>query len=348
MAHDQEEVKEFLHKTLSKRKSNAVFSLAVMTTLLLTAALHGHTITDAASSRPSSDAVFYWLDTTLARLEREFRAFVENFLHAHWRGIRRQLPYLLVDETHESYTGKKKSIWIHKYKHEAGDTGSFKFLTFALVGPVKRLVVNVVPLRKREKSLPHIIETICWLRQHVKFRLVIFDRGFYDGNLVRALNDLGVKYLIRVRIWAEVRCMLESCKGWTALEHRIGAKRGKEGVATTLVLGKDNKGPWAFVTNACPQQIWRLRNYYRKRWNIENTFKVCDGIRLPTNSTRIELKLLFFLFSCVVYNVWQQLRRAQCAFTLRRCAKKIRKQLIVSQLGEPPPALAQVLGLIGV
>lgn len=317
----QKETYDFLDKATRDRAANAIFSLAVIASVLCTAAWGTHSITDAVGRQsPSSDTMFYHLKTTRQRLEDAFKKFVERFLHLYWRGMQRDVPYLLIDETHEPYFGKKRGYWIHKYKAEKGSTGAFRFLVFALTGPTKRLIVNVVPLRRKESRVPYIVETIRWLRQnHIRIRLVLMDRGYYDARIVSALKKLNVKYIIRARICKKMKCMLESITNWTSITYEIG----NTGVLTTLVLGRDNHGDWAFATNAQPKQIWRLRHYYRERWNIENIFKLCDGIRLPTNSTRIATKLLCVMISCVIYNTWQHSQERSHGYTLRQATREL-------------------------
>lgn len=329
------ELQGFLRETIKERAPNAIFALAVIAAVLCSAAWSTHSITDAVGRQaPSSDTMFYRLGTSRERLEEAFRHFVERVLHERWRGLARELPYLLIDETHEPYYGKKRSCWIHGYKAEKGSTGSFSFLAFALVGPTRRLIVNVVPLKRKESRIPHIVETITWLRkQGIKFRLVVMDRGYYDARIIRALEALGIRYLVRARLCKKMRYMLESVTSWTAIRYEIS----KTSVETTLVLGHDKHGDWALATNACPAQVWRLRQYYRKRWDIENIFKLCDGIRVPTNSRRIDAKLLCVLVSCVVYNAWQHSRLRAQGYTLRQSVRAALRVIEPQPAAEGPP-----------
>lgn len=328
--------------------------------VLLMAAWGGHSVTDVAEA-PSSDTVFYWMETSLKRLDKEFRRFVEKILKQSPRYWKRHTPYLLIDETHESYTGKLlKKKWkskkekelcrfIHAYKPKKGDNGSFRFLTFALVGPTKKLIVRAIPIiaddgrkapdgrRYAEDQIPYIMETIDWIKGFVKFRLVIMDRGFYNENLIHRLNNGNIPYLIRARISGTMKSMIASLKTkWAAIGYSVGETPTRNGEKTILVLGKDKSGPWALITNRLPEQAWRLRHYYRKRWNIENIFQVCDGINVHTNSTEIEKKTFCFLVSCLIYNLWQFSIEKRKGITLRRFTRTIiRKLEIILDKGPP-------------
>ncbi len=302
----------------------------------------------------------------MERLDREFRRFVEKVLHQHRNYLRRHTPYLLVDETHESYSGKllrkkwktkkEKELcrYIHAYRQKRGDTGSFRFLTFALVGPTKKLIVRTIPVladdgkehsdgkRHAGDMTPHIIETIRWIRQHVRFRLVVMDRGFYDGNLIKRLNEERIPYLIRARISKTMRSIIAGLDTkWAAIKYNVGESPVNPGVRTTLVIGKDKDLDWALVTNRLPEQVWRLRHYYKKRWNIENIFQVCDGINVHTNSTEIEKKFFCFIISCLIYNLWQFSRERPKGITLRRFTFKIMHET-ETFLGKDPPLIVRI------
>ena len=123
---------------------------------------------------------------------------------------------------------------------------------------------------------------------------------------------------------------------WAAIEYHVDETASKKGEKTILVIGKDKSGEWAFATNRLPAQAWRLRHYYRKRWNIENIFQVCDGISLHTNSTEIEKKLFCFIVSCIVYNLWQFSHEKVKGMTLRKFTKKIIER-IEEVLDKGPP-----------
>lgn len=358
--HIEKEVKSFLVKSITQRNHNTTYTYLSIAAILVMAAWAGHSISDVAGT-PSTDTVFYWMETTIERLDRVFRHFVEKILSQTPHYWRRHTPYLLVDETYESYTGKllrkkwktkkEKELakYIHTYKPKNGDTGSFKFLVFSLVGPTKKLIVRAIPImadngmrsndgkRHPEDTTPYIMETIRWVRSDVKFRLVIMDCGFYDKELVRQLNTENIPYLIRAEIRKTVKCMIDGLETkWAAVEYSIGKTSISKGEKTILVIGKDGNEDWALITNRLPAQAWRLRHYYRKRWNIENIFQVCDGISLHTNSTEIEKKLFCFIVSCLVYNFWQFSREKIEGMTLRRFTKRI-LEMIEEVLDKGPP-----------
>lgn len=57
---------------------------------------------------------------------------------------------------------------------------------------------------------------------------------------------------------------------------------------------------WLILTNLDYRNTTQLVNLYKKRWNIENIFKITDKIRLRTNSTDIVVKTLLFVIALLL------------------------------------------------
>ncbi len=156
--------------------------------LLITAAEEGRSITSVAGT-PNEDTIFYRLTTTISLLETDFWSQSKTFLHQKRKKLRRMKCYLTVDETYDSYTGyllkklyakcsrreKEYRRYLHKYKPKNGDTGSYKYLVFALVYGDKHRVLRVKALKRREKYTDFIVETASQIHRKINFDCVLFD-----------------------------------------------------------------------------------------------------------------------------------------------------------------------------
>jgi len=70
---------------------------------------------------------------------------------------------------------------------------------------------------------------------------------------------------------------------------------------------KDNTTDWTFVTNI-NRNLFRYIQIYRRRWNIENGFQVCDRANIDTKSVKEKIRYFFFLFTLVLYNLWKSMK----------------------------------------
>ena len=181
----------FVNKNLSKAP-NVTFTISMILMVLVAASYGGHSINSKAIE-PSAGTIFYRINTTIRKMENQFWKQGLEFLRSKRRKLRKVGCYLVVDETHDSYTGRllkkaKKSIekltkrdkialkHIHEYKPEKGDTGSYKYLVFALVYGDKRRVLRVKALRKKEEYKSFIIKTLIELKKEVNDLLADLGR----------------------------------------------------------------------------------------------------------------------------------------------------------------------------
>lgn len=237
--------------------------------------------------------------------------------------------YLTVDETYESYTGyllkklyakcsskeKEYRRYIHRYKPKNGDTGSYKYLVFALVYGDKHRVLRVKALRRKEKYIDFIVETAAKIHRKINFDCVLFDRGFYNAELVEKLQQHKIPFIIRAKLSKNMKSFYGIYSELKAYEYLF-----KNQVRTTLVLGKFEKRNWGFLTNMKKKRWIGIREIYRKRWDIENIFKATDGIQLRVATANPITRMFAVCLSFIVYNLWQEQKGK---YTLLGFLKKI-------------------------
>ena len=299
-------VKHFVRKNLSADRWNTKFGFQVVLMLLLSASWAGSTIHALASS-PNEDTVY--VRFAFQGFKRMEESFYRNNLHfaRKLHCDRRRRLFLVVDETYEPYFGKEKGEWIHEYKSQKGCTGSFKFLTFALVAPKQwRFVVRSIPVKKKYNTTKIIVSTASAIHREIPYTAALFDRGFYEKNLSFALQRAGIPFLIRAEIRGWLKKKLSFIKASKRFLH--WQADGHEPLFLWLGWKKhgDKEIDWGFVTNIPTLSWMQCLAWYKERWNIENVFKATDGIQLKMATSKIEQKLFSVLLSFLVYNAWQQ------------------------------------------
>jgi len=195
--------------------------------------------------------------------------------------------------------------YLHTYKPKKGDTGSYKYLVFAIVYGNTRRVLRIKALKKKEPYKNLIIETLIELKKLVSFECVLFDRGFYDGKFVESLKLHKIPFILRARI---SRTMKKEYGFYLAWKHYKDFPIGKDGKGN-LVLGIDytsgKRMKWAFITNLKFENWHTVREIYKKRWNIENIFKATDGIQLRVQTNNPTIRMFCVCLSFLFYNAWQ-------------------------------------------
>ena len=294
-----------------------------MILMVLVAASYGcHSVNSKAIS-PDADTVFYRLNTSIRILENQFWKQGLQFLREKKRKLAKLKSYIIVDETSDSYTGKllkkekghkerltgeEKQIlrYIHKYKPNKGDTGSYKYLVFAIVYDNKKRVLRVKAVKRKENCDDFIIKTLQTLRKEVSYECVLFDRGFYDGLFIEKLKRSNIPFILRARISDYMKKIFGFYCEWKCYrDFEIGEHKIKGNLVLGIDFGEGKRAKWAFITNMEFENWHEVRELYRKRWNIENIFKATDGIQLRAQTNNPTTRLFCVCLSFLFYNAWQ-------------------------------------------
>ena len=320
--HIENEVKSFLDKCFLKVGSNTVYSTLVIARLLMEAAKMQEYLKEVAD-KPDSDSVFKRIEhATLDLIKKSFEVHVRELFHKTGDFFKRGEVILAFDETYEEYFGKAKNAWIWGYKPKKGSTGCFKFLVLSIVKNNRRYVLGAVPVFIGYNKEQTIIEMLKFAEQFVKIKAVLFDKGFYSSKVVKEFESKKIGYVILVPKNKKTKKYLEQ-KGNT-FEHimKTSDRYNKYELKLKVKVARDvYEHDWLILTNLNYRNTTQLVNLYKKRWNIENVFRITDKIRIRTNSTDIVAKTLLFTISIVIYNLWQWFRQEVIGITLRRFLK---------------------------
>ncbi len=301
----------FAHKNISVRDNN-IFSVLTIMLICITAAQQGLTLNSVADS-PNVDTVFYRLKTSISSMQSQFWNSSLLFLKQKRKKLNKCKCYISVDETYDSYSGKlhKKPIskltkeqqttrkYIHKYRIKRGDTGSFKYLVFALTYGNKRRVLYVKPLKRKESYWQFVAKKLKEIQDELSFECALLDRGFYVAELIQELEKNNTPYIIRAKITESKKFIFGFFRKWRKYDYNVANK-----AETTLILGRDKYNrKWAFATNIAD---WKnIRRYYKIRWDVENIFKATDGIQLKVGTANHKTRFFSVCLSFLIYNAWQ-------------------------------------------
>jgi len=264
---------------------------------------------------PNADSFHLHLtEIGLSDLHKNFRFITKEQLKRLGKVI------LIIDETHEPYYGSKKNAWVHNYKPEKGCTGSYKFMCVSVLIGEKRFFVDAIPLSVFSDSKKILREMLSYLKTIVWIKVVLLDRGFNSGEFTDILKNLRLKYLMLYRETSKVKLLIKKTKNYSKQKYFINNKH-----ETNLVIIKEQiKGKeivWVFATNL--DKCFSYIRLYKKRWNIETGFRVCDEARIKTKSRKIETRYFLFLIAFLFYNGWKILCNEPLKKVLLKLSMKI-------------------------
>ncbi|MCG2688048.1 transposase [Candidatus Parcubacteria bacterium] len=225
---------------------------------------------------------------------------------------------LAFDYTDEDFYGDVQGFDIHGWTKKQGVTGKFKFLTCSIVSddiPQKIPLISIPIKLGHYKS--HVVN---YCLEHVKeivgkINLILFDRGFYDKDLMYELQQNKFPYLIFVpkqKDKKEILYPLEKDEQIvTYWEKEVKKNKTKFTFDTMLVFLKeiyskkcDEEFDWVFATNVEEVALGDIITTYRKRWRIETQFRVQDDATIKCKSKEMKIRYFIFLFEQLLQTQW--------------------------------------------
>ena len=268
--------------------------------------------------------------------EREIqRAFEFNTRKAIGRmGLGRTT--LAIDTTHELYYGKNGKLNVRQKKHENGTGEAFAYVVLSVVKP-NSLPLMALPYRQGDDMTTLVKELLEYARSlPIIIEHVLFDRGFYTGELIDYLTSEKIRYLIFVPQNKAMKRYISQTDNIASFNHEIKYNKHKSTwiTKTKIVIikskyfnKKKNKWMdwyWCFATNL--RQSLYLISKYKQRWQIETDFRVHDEARIKSKSNEPIVRYFYFLTSLVLLANWEVNRLLHPEVCFKKYLKQVQEE----------------------
>jgi len=235
---------------------------------------------------------------------------------------------LAFDYTDEDFYGEVQGLDIHGWTKKDAISGHFKFLTCSIISddiPEKIPLISV-PIKMGHYKSSVIKECLFSIQNYIgKINLILFDRGFYDKDLMYELSKLGYPYLIFVPKHQDKQSVLYPMKVGEEVaiynEFKVNKNQSKYSGENILVFLKqiyDSKSEknydWVFATNVKEILLENLVVTYKKRWRIETQFRVQDDAKIKCKSKEMHIRYFLFLFEQMLQVIWICFYKNECSF----------------------------------
>ena len=292
-----------------------------------------HTLTGFELSEPLLDASAYntyvetvgnKADSLYLRIKEGLTEMVTySYLEAIKRlserfGWKNKDVILAFDYTDEDFYGDVQGFEIHGWTGKEGVTGKFKFLTCSVVSdeiPEKIPLISV-PASVGDYKSYAVTHCISLIKPYIgNITLILFDRGFYDKDLMYELSADKFPYLIFVpkhRDKKEILFPMEKGERF-AIYNGFDVNKNKtkyegENILVFLKQLYDPKSEkaydWVFATNVEEIALSNIIATYKKRWRIETGFRVHDEATIKCKSTEMKIRYFIFVFQQMLQTQW--------------------------------------------
>ena len=225
---------------------------------------------------------------------------------------------LAFDYTDEDFYGEVQGFDIHGWTGKDAVTGHFKFITCSIISddiPEKIPLISV-PIRLGHYKSSVILHCLSLIKDYIgKINLILFDRGFYDKDLMFELTKLNYPYLIFVPQHKDKKEILYPMKIGEQVaiynDFKVNKNQSKYAGENILIFLKQIYDPkseknynWVFATNIGEILLEKVVATYKKRWRIETQFRVQDEARIKCKSKDMKVRFFFFLFEQMLQTIW--------------------------------------------
>lgn len=235
---------------------------------------------------------------------------------------------LAFDYTDEDFYGDVQGFDIYGWTGEHGITGKFKFLTCSIISdeiPEKIPLISIPVELGHYKSyaITHCLSLIKKYVGHIN--LIIFDRGFYDKDLMYELTKSDYPYLIFVpkqKDKQEILFPMEKGEHIAAIfDFTVNKNKTKYTGETYLAFLKEIYDPksdkaydWVFATNKEEVALSDIIVTYKKRWRLETSFRVQDDAAIKCKSTDMKIRYFFFMAQQLLQAQWMCFYKNEVSF----------------------------------
>ncbi|VVB61126.1 Uncharacterised protein [uncultured archaeon] len=258
---------------------------------------------------PNGDTLLYHLKDykDIYQMKRMFVSMFEMI----WETARKANQFhkivdCSIDYTGWHYYGDKNAPMVTEGKPDRGTTHYYKFATITISERNQRftlLAIPVGPFDNKQEILRTLLE---YAMQRMKIRRLYVDRGFFDSESIQLFKYYHLKFLMPCTANERIKKILEIVPSPTVIKDY----EMKSAVFNVVVVNDENGVKRAFATNIDFNEndvglAERLFNLYSKRWGIETCYRVKKhSFRPKTTSKNYFIRLFYFMFSVLLYNLW--------------------------------------------
>ena len=225
---------------------------------------------------------------------------------------------LAFDYTDEDFYGDVQGLDIHGWTKKEAVTGKFKFLTCSIVADCipQKIPLISVPIKLGHYKSSVVKYCLSLIAPLVgKINLILFDRGFYDKDLMYELTKLNYPYLIFVPKHKDKKEILYPMKIGEQIaiynDFKVNKNQSKYAGENILIFLKQIYDPkseknydWVFATNIEEVLLENMITTYKKRWRIETQFRVQDEAKIKCKSKEMKIRYFLFLFEQMLQTIW--------------------------------------------
>ena len=214
----------------------------------------------------------------------------------HWRRV-----WLAIDYNDVEYGGVDP-LMVHdammmrgiQYQH----VKVLRYATIAIVARGFKFTLAVMPVSTKDRAENVVERLLDLVPPELKIRGVLMDKGFYNANVFKTMDDMEVDYVVPAKKFPEMKLtyrIAEVTEKWY-WKYTMNLGKPNEHMTTVFLEEKGMDDYIGMVTNKnmTGMDASMLFQSYRLRWNIENSYKESDYYKIKTNTRNHAYRILIY------------------------------------------------------
>jgi putative transposase len=267
------------------------------------------TLKQKRNRTPNADTFLYHLKNykNIGQIQRMYQTYFEMIWESAKKANMFRRPVdVAIDFTDWFFYGDRNAPMVVEKKPERGTTHCYRFATISIVEPKQRFTLLAIPVGPMNRKETIIRTLLNYAAQRVKIKRLYADRGFFDSNSIEIFKRFQIKFIIPCSANQRIKRILEIMPAPKVITNYVMINS-----RFNVILVEDEFGiKRAFATNIDFDEndvglSKRLFYLYSKRWGIETGYRVKKhSFRAKTTSKNYFIRLFYFLFSALLYNLW--------------------------------------------
>ena len=223
-----------------------------------------------------------------------------------------------IDYTVWYYYGSKNDQMVLGTEPKNGTCWGYKFVSLSIVEYGKRLTLMVLPVGEFTDEQKLLEDLIGYARQKIKIKKLYIDRHFFAIDTINLFKKLELTFLMPAIKNARIKKLVKIIPAPTVIKKYIMGEKGRYAEFNLVVVERDVKSKkdgkvrrkkFVYATNIDINEndmefINKIPELYRKRWGIETSYRMKKGFRAQTTSKNYKVRLMYFMYSALLYNLW--------------------------------------------
>lgn len=214
--------------------------------------------------------------------------FQEKSIEQQFKKLSRKKVILAIDYHEREYYGDKNDLWVVGGKYKNGTCWFHKYATIEIVSERKRLTLFALPVHVFSNPEDVVKVLVERAKRYVNVELVMLDRWFFSGYVIRVLNESRVDFLMVAKKTPRISRMNQSVYGYEINKSKFN-----------LIVKGNRK--WATSLGYLPDKFSRI---YKRRWRIETGYRTKKDFKIKTRTRNPVIRFLFFVVEILMYNHW--------------------------------------------